>query len=140
MKALSSRTFLPLLLGDLAALAVMTVIGQQSHSTLDQGFSRFLVNFLPFALAWVAAAFCLEAYNPERLARYTELWRPFAAMILAAPGRRAACAGAGFGGDAGVCDCIRRDVCPGAAGLAVWVCRLVGFPHSKEPGAWMKLS
>jgi hypothetical protein len=85
MKALSSRTFLPLLLGDLAALAVMTVIGQQSHSTLDQGFSRFLVNFLPFALAWVAAAFCLEAYNPERLARYTELWRPFAAMILAAP-------------------------------------------------------
>ena len=54
-----------LLLGDLLTLALFVVLGLGSHAELAQAgaLQRFLLNFVPLALAWAAAGWALGAFH-----------------------------------------------------------------------------
>ena len=74
-----------LLAGDVLALAVVTAAGFATHGTLATAGARLLTTFLPVTLAWFLIAPFLAVYDPEKIMAKRELWRPFWAMILAAP-------------------------------------------------------
>lgn len=80
------RSFLAVLvIGDLITLALVTVFGFATHGTLGSAGARLLTTFLPLLISWLAAAPALGVYDPQRAADARQLWRPFWAMILAAP-------------------------------------------------------
>jgi hypothetical protein len=74
-----------LVIGDVITIALVTGIGFATHGTLDTAGSRLLTTFIPLLLAWFAVAPFLGAYDPECMSEVLQLWRPFWAMILAAP-------------------------------------------------------
>ncbi len=74
-----------LLVGDAVTLAVVTAFGFASHNTLETAGARMLTTFLPLAAAWLLIAPFLGVFDPARAADLRQLWRPFWAMILAAP-------------------------------------------------------
>jgi hypothetical protein len=73
------------LVGDVITLIVVTLYGFASHQTLGSAGWRILTTFMPLLLAWLIAALPLGAYDPEHFMKPRQLWRPFYAMILAAP-------------------------------------------------------
>lgn len=74
-----------LLLGDVVSLGLATLFGFASHGTLDTAGARILSTFIPLLAAWFLSAPFLGAYRLEWAAQLRQLWRPFWAMILAAP-------------------------------------------------------
>jgi hypothetical protein len=74
-----------LIIGDILTLAVVTVIGFASHGTAGTAGSRMLTTFIPLLAAWVLIAPHLEVFNQELALDGRQLWRPFWAMVLAAP-------------------------------------------------------
>jgi hypothetical protein len=74
-----------LIIGDVITLALVTGFGFATHGTLGSAGSRMLTTFVPLLLAWAAVAPFLGAYDSERAGQASQLWRPFWAMILAAP-------------------------------------------------------
>jgi hypothetical protein len=73
-------------LGDALALAVVTASGFAWHQEVEAVLAtRFLATYLPFLAAWLAAAGLLGALHPARAAEARHLWRPAAAMVVAAP-------------------------------------------------------
>jgi hypothetical protein len=75
-------------LGDALVLALMTVAGFASHDLLGpEGASgiRMLTTFLPFLAAWLLVAPHLGAFDRNHVTDARQLWRPFWAMVLAAP-------------------------------------------------------
>jgi len=75
-----------LILGDLLAIALVTVIGFATHGETDLSFlPRMLTTFGPLALAWLLVAPFLGLFDPEVTANPRQLWRPFAAMVFAGP-------------------------------------------------------
>ena len=80
----SSHNYL-LLAGDALILGIVTVAGFASHGTLGTAGQRMLTTFLPLLIAWILIAPHLGVFNRELLADWRQLWRPFWAMILAAP-------------------------------------------------------
>jgi len=74
-----------LIIGDVITLAVVTVFGFATHGTLGTAGERLFITFVPLALAWAAVAPFLGAYDPGRALDARQLWRPFWAMVLAAP-------------------------------------------------------
>lgn len=74
-----------LIIGDVITLIVVTAIGFATHGTLGSAGFRILTTFVPLLIAWVAVAPFLGAYDLARARRVDQLWRPFWAMILAAP-------------------------------------------------------
>lgn len=74
-----------LLAGDVLAIAVVTAAGFATHGTLGTAGTRMLTTFLPALLAWFLIAPYLGVYRPENTLEWRQLWRPFWAMILAAP-------------------------------------------------------
>jgi hypothetical protein len=77
-----------LLAGDALVLALMTVIGFASHDLLGPAGTsglRMLTTFLPFLVAWLLVAPHIGAFNRNHVSDVRQLWRPFWAMILAAP-------------------------------------------------------
>lgn len=86
MKESSETSWLVILLaGDTLVLALMTVIGFASHDLLGSAGLRMLTTFLPFLVAWLLVAPHLGAFNRKHVNDARQLWRPFWAMILAAP-------------------------------------------------------
>jgi hypothetical protein len=79
------RTTLIVFTGDLVVLAGVTLYGFQSHGTLITAGSRILATYLPLVAAWLMVAPLLGAYERTRMADLRQVWRPFYAMILAAP-------------------------------------------------------
>lgn len=74
-----------LIVGDVITVALVTAVGFASHGTLGSAGSRILTTFVPLLIAWVAVAPFLGVYDPDRIRHASQLWRPFWAMVLAAP-------------------------------------------------------
>jgi hypothetical protein len=74
-----------LIAGDIATLAIVTLIGFASHGTAYTAGTRMLTTFLPLVVAWLLMAPLLNGYDLGVVHEGRQLWRPFWAMVLAAP-------------------------------------------------------
>lgn len=75
-----------LILGDILALAVITLIGFGTHNELIQfPIDRILATFLPLLSGWFLISPWLGLFIPEITSNPRQLWRPVLAMLLAAP-------------------------------------------------------
>jgi hypothetical protein len=75
-----------LVIGDLAAIAVVTVIGFATHGETGVALlPRMLSTFLPLVLGWFLVAPWLGLFNPDINLKAGQLWRPLVAMLLAGP-------------------------------------------------------
>lgn len=81
----SNKRLYLLVVGDIIALAIVTIVGFASHGTAGTAGARMLTTFLPLLLAWLLIAPHLEVYDFDIISGGRQLWRPFWAMILAAP-------------------------------------------------------
>lgn len=78
--------FSPLLiLGDLLAIATITVIGFATHGEADASYlPRMAATFLPLAVGWFALAPALGLFDATRAGNARQLWRPALAAFFAA--------------------------------------------------------
>lgn len=75
-----------LILGDILAIAVVTVIGFVTHGEADLSFlPRMFAAFAPLALAWFLLAPWFGLFQPQVTSNPKQLWRPVFAMLFAAP-------------------------------------------------------
>lgn len=75
-----------LILGDLLAIALVTLIGFATHGEAGASFlPRMAAAFFPVSLAWFVLAPWLGLFQPETVSNPRQLWRPVLAMIFAAP-------------------------------------------------------
>jgi hypothetical protein len=75
-----------LIAGDLAALAVITLVGFATHGETGLQFvPRMLATFLPLSLGWFLCAPWLGLFDVRIAGSLKQLWRPPLAMLLAAP-------------------------------------------------------
>ena len=75
-----------LILGDLLAIALVTVIGFATHGEAGLSFlPRMAAAFFPVSLTWFALAPALGLFRVENVSEPKQLWRPVLAMIFAAP-------------------------------------------------------
>jgi hypothetical protein len=75
-----------LILGDLFAVLVITLIGFATHGELNISFvARIAAVFFPLALSWFLLAPPLGLFREEITSDPKQLWRPALAMIFAAP-------------------------------------------------------
>jgi hypothetical protein len=75
-----------LILGDIFAIALVTVIGFATHGETGLDFApRMLTTFGPVTLGWFLVAPFLGLFQPEITANPRQLWRPFLAMVFAGP-------------------------------------------------------
>jgi hypothetical protein len=78
--------WLPLLLGDFLALALVTLIGFATHG--ENGLAllpRLLASLGPLALGWSCIAPLCGLFNPEVISNPRQAWRPVVAMLAAGP-------------------------------------------------------
>lgn len=71
--------------GDILILAIVTLVGFASHGTAASAGVRMLTTFLPLVLAWFLVSPFLRVYDQAIILDARQLWRPFWAMIIAAP-------------------------------------------------------
>ena len=75
-----------LALGDLLAIALVTVIGFATHGEADLSFlPRMAAAFFPISLAWFLLAPVYGLFRAELTSDWRQLWRPVLAMTFAAP-------------------------------------------------------
>lgn len=75
-----------LILGDLLAIALVTVIGFATHGEAGLSFlPRMAAAFFPVSLAWFALAPALGLFRVENVSEPKQLWRPVLGMLFAAP-------------------------------------------------------
>ena len=75
-----------LILGDILALAITTVIGFATHGEADLSFlPRMAAAFFPLTVAWFLLAPWLGLFQKETIMNPRQLWRPALAMFFAAP-------------------------------------------------------
>jgi len=75
-----------LVLGDISALAITTVIGFATHGETDLSFlPRMLTTFIPLVVGWFLIAPWLGLFDLQITSAPKQLWRPPLAMLLAAP-------------------------------------------------------
>jgi hypothetical protein len=75
-----------LVLGDILAVAVITVIGFATHGETDLPFlPRMGTTFFPLVVSWFLIAPWLGLFGEQIVLNHRQLWRPALAMILAAP-------------------------------------------------------
>jgi len=73
------------IVGDIVALFLATVIGFASHGSLDSAGTRFFSTFLPLILGWFAIAPFLGLFDLNDISSYKQLWRPLYVMLVSAP-------------------------------------------------------
>jgi len=73
------------LAGDVITLALVTLAGFATHNELGTAGFRMLTTFIPLLVAWLLVAPHLRVYDPRCFYNPAQLWRPFWAMVLAAP-------------------------------------------------------
>ncbi|MDH5508013.1 MAG: DUF3054 family protein [Anaerolineae bacterium] len=83
MKLTKSQTIL--IAGDVLVLIVITLVGFQFHKTLGSAGTRILTTLLPWLAGWLLLFPHLRAFDTARARDARQLWRPFWAMVLAAP-------------------------------------------------------
>ena len=70
-----NKILLPL--GDLIAIAILTVIGFVTHRETDASYlPRMAATFVPMAVSWFALAPALGLFDAERVQNARQLWRP----------------------------------------------------------------
>jgi len=75
-----------LILGDILAIAIVTVIGFVTHNQADMSFlPRMLAAFIPLTFAWFLLAPWFGLFRSEIASNFKQLWRPILAMLFAAP-------------------------------------------------------
>ena len=85
MRASSYTPLYILFAGDALTLAIVTLFGFASHGTLGTAGSRMLTTFVPLMVAWLLLGPHLRVFDITLAVNFQQLWRPFWAMILAAP-------------------------------------------------------
>lgn len=85
MEKRSIPHWLILIMGDMLTLALITVFGFASHGSLGTAGTRMLTTFVPLLIAWLLIAPHLRVFQDATAINWKELWRPFWAMVLAAP-------------------------------------------------------
>lgn len=81
----TNRQLYFLIAGDTITLAIVTIIGFASHGTSGTAGSRMVTTFFPLLTAWFLIAPFLKVFDKDIVMDGRQLWRPFWAMILAAP-------------------------------------------------------
>ena len=75
-----------LILGDVLAIAVVTLVGFATHRELGTApWSRVLATFVPLLIGWGLIAPWLKLFDPTVTAEPRMLWRPALAMLFAGP-------------------------------------------------------
>jgi hypothetical protein len=74
-----------LLIGDIFTLLLVTLFGFATHGTMETAGTRMLSTFIPLVIAWLLVAPHLRVFKKAVTSEWKELWRPFWAMVLAAP-------------------------------------------------------
>jgi len=74
-----------LLIGDMVTLLLVTLFGFARHGTMGIAGARMLTTFVPLVIAWLLVAPHLRVFQDAVSRDWKELWRPFWAMVLAAP-------------------------------------------------------
>ena len=75
-----------LVLGDLLAIAHVTVIGFATHGEADLSFlPRMAALFFPLSLSWFLLAPGLGLFRAETVRNARQLWRPALTALFAAP-------------------------------------------------------
>jgi len=82
---MQSTKFSWLIIGDAITLALVTAVGFASHGTLETAGMRMLTTYVPLLVSWFLIAPYLGVYKLELVGDFRQLWRPFWAMVLAAP-------------------------------------------------------
>lgn len=77
---------MPLILGDVIALAIVTVIGFATHGETQLSLlPRMFTTFIPLLAGWFLIAPWLGLFNQRNTSDPKQLWRPPLAMLFAAP-------------------------------------------------------
>lgn len=75
-----------LIVGDIFAILIVTLIGFATHGELGMSFvPRMTATFFPLLLAWFLLSPFLGLFQKDLTANPRQLWRPVLAMIFAAP-------------------------------------------------------
>lgn len=75
-----------LIIGDTIVLAIITIIGFVSHGETDlSSLPRMFTTFIPLVISWFLIAPWLGLFDTQITSEPKQLWRPFLAMLLAAP-------------------------------------------------------
>ncbi len=75
-----------LILGDILAILIVTLIGFATHRELDTSFiTRMSAFFFPLLIAWFLLSPWLGLFQTEIISNPRQLWRPALAMLFAAP-------------------------------------------------------
>jgi hypothetical protein len=75
-----------LILGDLLAIALVTIIGFITHGEADLSFlPRMAALYFPLSISWFLLAPSLGLFQRETTSNPKQLWRPALAAFFAAP-------------------------------------------------------
>jgi len=75
-----------LIIGDILAILIVTLIGFATHRELDTSFfTRIGALFFPLLIAWFLVSPWLGLFQTEVTSNPKQLWRPVLAMLFAAP-------------------------------------------------------
>ena len=81
---ITSKRFL--VVGDILAIAIVTIIGFATHGETGTSFlPRMAVIFFPLTIAWFILSPFLGLFRQEIISNPRQLWRPILAMFFAAP-------------------------------------------------------
>jgi len=76
----------PLILGDILAIAIVTIIGFATHGEAGVALvPRMLTTFAPLTLGWFLLAPFFGLFNPTIFSNPRQLWRPVLAMVFVGP-------------------------------------------------------
>ena len=74
-----------LILGDIVAILITTLVGFVTHGEADASFlPRMAAIFFPLAVTWFMLSPSLGLFQPEITSSAKQLWRPVLAMVFAA--------------------------------------------------------
>ena len=75
-----------LVLGDLLAIAIVTLIGFATHGEADVSFlGRMAAFYVPLSISWLLLAPALGLFQVDKTSNIQQLWRPALAGLFAAP-------------------------------------------------------
>ena len=75
-----------LILGDILAIALITLIGFATHGEAGVSFlSRMAAVYFPLSISWFILAPALGLFQPETAFKPRQLWRPVLTALFAAP-------------------------------------------------------
>jgi hypothetical protein len=75
-----------LILGDILAIAILTIIGFSTHGEIGLSFlTRMGTTFFPMLISWFLAATWVDLFDERVISNPQLFWRILLAMLFAAP-------------------------------------------------------